>query len=324
MMPKVSVIIPVYNAEKYLRECIDSVLAQTFDDFELLLINDGSTDGSGKICDEYAKKDKRIKVFHKENGGVSSARNLGLDNAKGEWITFVDSDDKVIEMYLYNLYKDVENCDIVFQGIIKKKFNTKEEIQMIFYDEVINIKDFLQNHMITSYGFAVAKLFSFSIIKKNRIEFDECINFAEDALFLIDYLCFVENIMLSSNKGYYYYERENSLVKQKYSYKKEVELLRKADGRINELFLKNAINTNSNEKYKELQYYLTRVIFAITKMTDSKQRRTNFKNLLTIYESEFLYLYRNSKFRGRLIYYFVKYKQIRLLDYLLSIIYKTN
>ena len=94
-MPKVSIIVPVYKAEKYLNRCVDSILAQTFTDFELLLIDDGSPDRSGEICDEYAKKDSRIRVFHKKNGGVSSARNLGLDNVLGEYVTFVDSDDWV-------------------------------------------------------------------------------------------------------------------------------------------------------------------------------------------------------------------------------------
>ena len=93
--PKISVIIPVYNAESTLRRCVDSVLAQTFPDFECLLINDGSEDKSGEICDEYAIRDSRVRVFHKGNGGVSSARNVGLDNATGEWIAFVDSDDWV-------------------------------------------------------------------------------------------------------------------------------------------------------------------------------------------------------------------------------------
>lgn len=91
--PKVSVIVPVYNVEKLLQRCIDSILAQTFTDFELLLIDDGSKDKSGEICDEYAAKDSRIRVFHKQNGGVSTARNLGIDKAQGEWIYFVDSDD---------------------------------------------------------------------------------------------------------------------------------------------------------------------------------------------------------------------------------------
>ena len=98
--PKISVIIPVYTAEKSLCRCIDSILTQTYQDFELLLIDDGSTDSSGAICDEYAEQDARIRVFHKENGGVSSARNVGLDNARGEWYAFVDSDDSVSPHYL--------------------------------------------------------------------------------------------------------------------------------------------------------------------------------------------------------------------------------
>ena len=92
-MPKVSIIVPVYKAEKYINRCVDSIIAQTFTDRELLLIDDGSPDKSGEICDGYARRDKRIRVFHKKNGGVSSARNLGLDNVRGEYVTFVDADD---------------------------------------------------------------------------------------------------------------------------------------------------------------------------------------------------------------------------------------
>lgn len=100
MNPIISIIIPVYNAEKTLNRCVDSVLNQTFHDWELLLIDDGSKDRSMYLCDEYALKDKRIKVFHKKNGGVSSARNMGLDYARGEWITFVDSDDLFVRIFL--------------------------------------------------------------------------------------------------------------------------------------------------------------------------------------------------------------------------------
>ena len=92
-MPKVSIIVPVYNTEKYLSQCVESILSQTFIDFELLLIDDGSKDDSGKICDEYAAKDNRIRVFHIANSGVSTARNMGLDNAKGKYIAFLDADD---------------------------------------------------------------------------------------------------------------------------------------------------------------------------------------------------------------------------------------
>ena len=105
----VSIIVPVYNTDKYLKRCIDSILSQKYTDFELLLIDDGSTDRSGAICDEYAKMDSRIRVFHKVNGGVSSARNLGLEHAQGEWVAFVDSDDRVEETFLLTMSGNVSN-----------------------------------------------------------------------------------------------------------------------------------------------------------------------------------------------------------------------
>lgn len=115
-IPDISVIVPVYNVEQYLRECIDSILAQTYANFELLLVDDGSTDSSGSICDYYARLDSRVHVIHKSNGGVSSARNLALDYSSGEWICYVDGDDWVVHDYLEKLYKKAINdvCDIVF------------------------------------------------------------------------------------------------------------------------------------------------------------------------------------------------------------------
>ena len=107
----ISIIVPIYNAEQYLHRCIDSILHQNYTDFELLLIDDGSKDASGAICDEYAAKDTRVRVFHKENGGVSSARNLGLDNAQGEYITFCDADDYVDQEWLA-AYRDAIAGDI--------------------------------------------------------------------------------------------------------------------------------------------------------------------------------------------------------------------
>ncbi|KAF3371822.1 glycosyl transferase family 2, partial [Enterococcus faecium] len=92
-MCEISIIVPVYKVEKYLRKCVDSILAQTFTDFEVILVDDGSPDNSGKICDEYAEKDNRVRVIHKENGGLSSARNAGIDVARGKYLGFVDSDD---------------------------------------------------------------------------------------------------------------------------------------------------------------------------------------------------------------------------------------
>lgn len=132
--PKISVIVPVYKAENYLHRCVDSLLAQTFQDFEILLVDDGSPDRSGEICDEYAQKDKRIRVFHKENGGVTSARSLGVKSANGIYIFFVDSDDEVPDYALQVLFSATsKQYDIVVgrmdDGKYKKEELTVEEFR---------------------------------------------------------------------------------------------------------------------------------------------------------------------------------------------------
>jgi glycosyltransferase involved in cell wall biosynthesis len=116
--PEISIIVPVYNVEKYLEKCLKSILHQIFSDFELILIDDGSTDSSGRICDEYLKRDSRIKVFHKENGGLSSARNYGIEKSTGKYIGFVDSDDYIAKDMYEVLYNNLqrENADVSMCG----------------------------------------------------------------------------------------------------------------------------------------------------------------------------------------------------------------
>ena len=128
--PKISVIVAVYKAEAYLHRCVDSLLAQTFQNFEILLVDDGSPDNSGKICDDYAKQDARIRVFHKENGGVSSARQCGIDHAKGEYTTHVDPDDWVEPTMLEDLYRKAneEDADMVLSDFyLEYRDNIKYE-----------------------------------------------------------------------------------------------------------------------------------------------------------------------------------------------------
>ena len=156
MNPEISIIVPVYNVEKYLKRCIDSILNQSFTDFELILVDDGSTDNSGKIIDEYALKDKRIKVIHKENGGQGSARNRGLDIAKGNYIGFVDSDDWIHkDMYkcMYQIINE-DNTDIVQIGhntveeyTEDKRCNINEE--KYFYELSKKEKELLKENLIS-------------------------------------------------------------------------------------------------------------------------------------------------------------------------------
>lgn len=196
-MPIVSVIIPIYNVEKYLRECIESVLVQTYTDFELILVDDGSPDNCGKICDEYAAKDNRIRVIHKENGGVSSARNCGIDNAKGSQIMFVDGDDTVEPDYIQNLL--IIGDEDMVQGGCKVLENDFLK-PLMTHDEIIS--DF-GRYWNESGTFSVCwQCFKKSFLDKERLRFEEDIDFAEDERFII--LCLQKVNILRRTETYNY------------------------------------------------------------------------------------------------------------------------
>lgn len=163
--PKISIIVPVFNVENYLHRCIDSILVQTFKDFEVLLIDDGSTDKSGKICDEYAFNDNRVKVFHKRNGGVSSARNVGLNNAVGKWVTFCDSDDYVHENFLYDFLSQPHTVDLLSQGYWERRNDVlaeKYEQDGIYVGARLN-RFILDMYKSTQLGFLWCKAFKLDI-----------------------------------------------------------------------------------------------------------------------------------------------------------------
>lgn len=210
--PKISVIVPVYNVEKYLRRCIDSILAQTFADFELLLIDDGSKDSSGAICDEYAEKDNRILVFHKENGGVSSARNVGLDNAKGEWITFVDADDYVSKEWLYYFkFKDNTDTAMICQGLVKfiqngDDINDTSVTETYRCNCIGGVSCVLTAIFLRSMlGWIVVKAFRRDLIKKRSVKFDISQRYREDEKFILEYLNPADKIISYDVIGYNYF-----------------------------------------------------------------------------------------------------------------------
>lgn len=204
----ISVIVPVYKAEKYLHRCVDSILAQSYTDFELLLIDDGSPDNSGAICDEYAIKDSRVRVFHKENGGVSSARNLGLDNARGEYVTFCDSDDYVTSDWLSS-YDDaiVNNVDLAIQGyyIIDGDRTIKKAIAPYQGCSIDDKRNLITSLMCQGvYGYLWIKLFRRQLIEQQTIRFDTNSTFREDEQFFSKYLEYVTNFRCIDKENYYY------------------------------------------------------------------------------------------------------------------------
>lgn len=190
-MPKVSIIVPVYNAEKYLRECVESVLCQTLSDIELILVDDGSTDSSPTLCDQYAAQDRRVKVIHKPNGRAASARNAGLRAASGEYVAFVDADDWISpDMYekMLQTNADVTLCDYVrFQG--EKLFPfTQPNVAAGFYNKA-QIREKIYPHLVMDgieYPITIsnwALLIRREIIVKNRLSYREDIRISEDAPF---------------------------------------------------------------------------------------------------------------------------------------------
>lgn len=200
----ISIVVPVYNVEKYIGECIDSILAQTFRDFELLLIDDGSSDESGRICDEYARKNNRVKVYHKENGGVSSARNCGIEQARGQWICFVDSDDTIDPTYLDDFGTGreadlfVQGYKRVVDGVSIREYNFSE-CKYTGYPDILSYME--DNYIINSPCF---KLYKREIIDNNKIRFDSKYSYGEDHLFSLEYMLYVNRIAYTHAAGYNY------------------------------------------------------------------------------------------------------------------------
>ena len=240
--PQISVIVPVYNTEKWLRRCVDSILAQTFTDFELLLIDDGSTDGSPAVCDEYAGKDCRVCVFHKPNGGVSSARDLGIVNTVGYILTFIDADDWVEPEYLAVLMShqdsDLSVISTFFHGddgiVLHRNHDACLKGENVLYDFLKNGAD--TECLRSPWG----KAYRRDIIEDVKLRFDENLRLCEDTLFVLRYCLECRNMSISSIACYHYefstVNCENSLSRNKLLYIRHYDSIFKAFYKLNEVF----------------------------------------------------------------------------------------
>lgn len=210
-MSKLSIIIPVYNTALYLQDCLDSIQNQTFKNWECILVDDGSKDKSGTICDEYAMSDKRFKVFHKENGGASSARNYGLTNAIGEWVTFVDADDELFPDSLETMIKNVtDEIDMVLAGyeILDGKGRISYAVDERYIEELDNNAALMQMFDSKPYryqGYICSKLYRLSLIRENNLQFNTDIYFNEDRLFCTQYLARTHCKVIHTTKPVYKY-----------------------------------------------------------------------------------------------------------------------
>ena len=219
----ISIIIPVYNTAPYLDACIESVVNQSYADWECILVDDGSTDNSGAICDEWCRKDKRIHVIHQENKGVSAARNHGLRIAKGDFIAFIDSDDWVEKDYLRSLHNAIikDDADLAVCGMILDYANGAHEIYAPSVEEIFelsseNTNKFVDlNEKYLLYG-PYIKLYKRQIISNNNVLFDSNYSYGEDLLFNYEYLNHISKISVVSNSKYHYRIFSNNTLSNKF------------------------------------------------------------------------------------------------------------
>ncbi len=220
MVPTVSIIVPVYNAQSTLHRCVDSILKQTYRDFELLLVDDGSKDGSGAICDAYAAKDPRITVFHKENGGVSAARNTALDHARGEYLQFLDSDDWITPDATQRLVQAAQEhgTDMVisdFYRVVDDRVSIKGDID----DDIVLSREEFAAHMMENpadfyYGVLWNKLYRRAIIEEHHLRMNPSISWCEDFMFNLEYIRYAERFYALRAPLYYYVKTKGSLATQ--------------------------------------------------------------------------------------------------------------
>lgn len=211
-MVLVSVVVPVYNVENYLEECLDSILKQSYGNIEVLLVDDGSTDQSGRICDVYAGKDERVKVFHLKNGGVSAARNFGIEQADGDYLLFVDSDD-CIHVDLIRIFLEYEKQNLCFCDFTREKEDIFDELPDQMPLETFHRSHFMQVFCANYVNSPVNNLFRTEILKSQQIRFPEDMNLGEDLLFNLEYLKYDKRDFTVVHLPLYYYRpnREGSL-----------------------------------------------------------------------------------------------------------------
>lgn len=275
-MDLISVIVPVYNVEKYLRKCVDSICAQTYKNLEIILVDDGSLDQSGEICEEFKKNDNRIKVIHKKNGGLGLTRNSGMERMTGQYVTFIDSDDWIGPDHIENLYQAIKKAQAdvcmgeytrVFaigqpkqcHGKLEKKLYTDDEvIEKIVLPIIGPDTTYRSDSQVEASCWR--NLYRVDVIKQNDIKFiSERYAVSEDTFFNIDYLMHAHKVIAISETGYYYLENNES-ISQKYNPKRfarTVSFYKEVSNRIEKYNLKERV------RYRLDRNYLTKTRVAI-------------------------------------------------------------
>lgn len=277
----VSIIVPVYNAEKYIPNCVNSILNQSYKDLELILVNDGSTDQSGEICEELARKDSRVKVFHQANSGPSAARNFGIGLAAGEFLQFVDSDDFIESNMTERLVKAMDNHnDLVicgYQKILKrgsqiissKVFRIEQAGEYELEEFLQNFSELYQDYYI---HFNWNKLYRTQILKEAALSFDRKVNWGEDLLFNLQYIEKCKRICISQDTPYYYIDSNSSSITSQFR-SDLFENMQMMQGTTREFLRRNQAYTGKNKEIFE-QFYTSRIVTCFWNLFNPKSGLT--------------------------------------------------
>lgn len=325
MTPKISIIVPVYNVEKYLYYCIESILSQPFTDFELILIDDGSTDRSGQICEEYAIRDKRIRVKHVENGGPSKARNIGLSNATGKWVMFVDADDWLDTNTFDALNNDLASAEIIYFGYRNvyptyTKQNIPDSVPLTISPEKIDIE--LEKLILSKeqfFGFSVNKFFLRSIIETHQICFPEDLIVREDEVFTLRYIKHIKSLSIFATTPYNYRILDSSLSHASDKYRCYKKLAAIVESELESLSYKNSRNAFIN---KCISYYLSAIYESIQFNVRDLSEVVN--NTLNFYDKYSCELNISSKCKYCLTFPIKNLRKALLIGYMRLAFYKSR
>ncbi len=288
----VSIIVPIYNADKYLSRCVDSILKQTYPHFELLLIDDGSTDNSASICDQYARQDARISVVHQANAGVSVARNSGLKKAQGQYITFVDADDTISPTYL----SDFLPCstELAIQGVIlqnkKGEKSYQQHTSSYIAVETKRMEAFIEAEISSNTKGPVAKLFQRNIIETYHLSFNPQYSYGEDHLFVLEFIKHCQSIAIIDTCNYtYFLQHENSITNSHLPYKELSAYAREAYQLRQELIAQLGIEQDKYNRFilEERAHLIYQSIYSLYTIQGNQAKAERLAFIESVYEYDY-------------------------------------
>ncbi|WP_433863468.1 glycosyltransferase family 2 protein [Sphingobacterium thalpophilum] len=330
---KISVIIPIYNAEKTIERCVKSILKQTVDDYEVILVNDGSKDNSLNLCEHFAQYDNRIRVISQLNSGPSKTRNVGIDNSLGDYLCFVDADDWLEEDYLSVFLENLkDDRTLLIQDIFRDTIDSNQRVVESRHNsnyiqgmvDVIDANRLIIDYNLLRFGYPFGKFYKASIVKEKDIRFNPGIHFSEDLIFLLEYLKYQDGVFFISKPSYHYIVSGFSLSNAYHSFDSEIMCYEKMRNLASELFFKKDVYINSLTRSKingGIGHFLTRAIESMYRPKTYKEKRERLKRIAASWtdENQCYFSERNNGGLKKINAYLFRNRMFQVFDFCLKL-----